>query len=328
MIGRPIAGMLLVLFAAGPLLAADPNRLAGLELRMWEWRRLSNQLDMLPLTGTILPDDGAKLPDVTAFDKLVVDSLREVHNRGADLYNTTKDFEGAYRMYQGGLVAVRPLLAHRPATQKLIEEGIDAAEKETTPARRAFKLHETIEAVRKSLKDANEPPIKPIKPEPIPVKPVEPKPKPIKPIDPEPAPKPHEKKPPEVKPKDPVETKPKDPPVEVKKPKDPPVEVKKPKDPDPVPMKGGAGLGGKLTFKGQPLAAAEFTLVSLDQPKPRVFTATVKEGSYQFAEAIPPGKYVAMVTAKNVPEKYQTTTTSGLTIDVKAGASTPDIDLK
>ncbi len=321
MIGRPLAGMLVTLFAAGPLLAAEPTTpptprdpYAGLELRMWEWRRLRNQLDMLPLTGMIAADDGPKLPDVNSFDKLVVDALRDVHNRGADLYNTVKDFEAAFRMYQGGLVAVRPLLAHRPAAQKMIEEGIAAADKEPTPARKAFKLHETIEAVRKYLKDANEPTIKSIDPDPK-TKSVEVK-----------------------KPKDPVEVAPnpktKDP-VEVKKPKDPvepkktdPIELKKPKDPEPMPVKS-TGPSGRVLLKGKPLNAGELTLVSLDLAKPKVFTATVQaDGSYKFAEPLTPGRYIVLVTAKDVPAKYQTTTTSGLVIEVLAGATAQDFDLK
>lgn len=315
MIGRSLAGILVTLFATGPLLAVEPTTpppprdpYAGLELRMWEWRRLRNQLDMLPLTGTIAADDGPKLPDVNSFDKLVVDALRDVHNRGADLYNTVKDFEAAFRMYQGGLVAVRPLLAHRPAAQKLIEEGIAAADKEPTPARKAFKLHETIEAVRKYLKDANEPTIKSIDPDP------------------------------KAKPKDPVEVKkPKDPvelapnpktknPVEPKK--TDPIEVKKPKDPDPAPGKS-AGPSGKVLLKGKALTAGEVTLVSLDLAKPKVFTSIIQaDGSYKFAEALTPGRYIVIVTAKDVPVKYQTTTASGLVIEVQSGATAQDFDLK
>jgi hypothetical protein len=98
-----------------------------------------------------------KLPDVKAFDKLVVDALRDVHNRGADLYNTKKEFEGAYRMYQGGLVAVRPLLGHNPDAQKLIDDGLAAAEKETGTAQKAFVLHQSIEAVRSHLKGEKKP---------------------------------------------------------------------------------------------------------------------------------------------------------------------------
>ena len=88
-------------------------------------------------------------------------------------------------------------------------------------------------------------------------------------------------------------------------------------------------LAGKVILRGQPLTAAEVTLVSLDQAKPKVFTAAIKaDGSYAFTEMLPPGKYVVIVTAKSVPEKYQTTTTSGLTFEVPAGKAVFDINLK
>lgn len=111
--------------------------------------------------------DDPKLPDVKAFDKLVIDALRGAHNKGADLYNEGRDFAGAFRVYQGALMTVQPLLGHRPEAQKLIDTGLEAAEKEPDPARKAFLLHEAIEAVRKNLKTANaepkkatEPPVK------------------------------------------------------------------------------------------------------------------------------------------------------------------------
>lgn len=116
--------------------------------------------------------DDPKLPDAKAFDKLVIDSLRSVHNKGADLYNEGKDFAGAYRVYQGALMTVQPLLAHRPEAQKLIDTGLEAAEKEADPARKAFLLHEAIEAVRKNLKAAS---AEPKKVEPPAKKPDEPK---------------------------------------------------------------------------------------------------------------------------------------------------------
>jgi hypothetical protein len=93
-----------------------------------------------------------KLPDVKTFDKLVVDTLRDVHNKGADLYNIKKDFEGTYRMYHGSLLTVRPLLGHHPDVQKLIDNALAAAEKEASVAQKAFRLHEAIEAVRSNLK--------------------------------------------------------------------------------------------------------------------------------------------------------------------------------
>ena len=118
-------------------------------------RRLAAPMIVVLLSAPLAPAaDDPKLPDVKAFDKLVVDSLREVHNKGADLYNTSKDFAGTFRLYQGALETVRPLLAHRPEVQKLIETGLAAADKETDAGRKAFVLHETIENVRKSLKAA------------------------------------------------------------------------------------------------------------------------------------------------------------------------------
>ena len=91
----------------------------------------------------------------------------------------------------------------------------------------------------------------------------------------------------------------------------------------------GKGPSGKVMVKGQPLTAAEVTLVSLDQAKPRVFTTAIQaDGTYAFADPLPPGKYVVIVTAKAVPEKYQLTTTSGLVLTVGPGPATFDLDLK
>jgi hypothetical protein len=174
-------------------------------------------------------------------------------------------------MYQGALLTVRPLLAHHPAAQKMIDDGLAAAEKETNTAQKAFRLHEAIEAVRSHLKGET------------PKKSAEPKSK---------------------------ET--------------------KPKEKNPAPGGGGGpGLRGKVTFKGQPLAAGEVTFVSLDQAKPRVFTATIQaDGQYAPADVVPPGKYLVIITGKDVPEKYHLTTTSGLTVEVGPPPSVLDFDLK
>lgn len=234
-----------------------------------------SRLPAVALLALLLPAwliaDEPKLPEVAAFDKLVVDTLRDVHNKGADLYNLKKDFEGTYRLYQGALLTVRPFLAHRPAAQKLIDEGLTAAEAEGSMSQKAFRLHEAIEAVRSHLKAGGAP----------------------------------------AKLKEPTAVAP--------KPKE------KPPTPAPAP---GKGLTGRVTLQGKPLTGAEVTLVTLGLPQPKVFTVPIQaDGGYSFAD-IPPGKYVAIVTGKGVPGKYQTTQTSGLTIEVKAGANTNDIELK
>lgn len=287
---------------------------------------------VLPLLfAGVLTAEDPKLPNVKDYDKLVLDTLRDVHNRGADLYNETKDYAGTYRLYEGALITIRPLLAYRPAAQKLIDEGLAAAEKEAGIGMKAFKLHETIEAVRTLLKKA-------------PATTKAPETKAPETKNPEPTKTPETKKAPDAK-KTPDAKSP-----ETKKPSTqyelaPAPHEKKTNPSSPkstsstTPSKTSSAsttitaakpaLSGKVILKGQPLTAAEVTLVSLDLPKPRVFTAALdKDGSFLFPQSLPPGKYVVIVTAKAVPEKYQTTTTSGLTLEVTAGSANFDVNLK
>lgn len=157
------------------LVAAPPASAPAPRVTPWYWPLLGQQLWLGPGLGGLTPAraDGPPAPDRAAHDKLVTDTLREVHNLGADLFNTAKDFVGTYRLYQGALLMVRPLLGHHPAAQKLIDEGLAAAEKEMHPATKAFKLHETIEAVRAQLKAANAP-VPPGKPKATPPEPAPP----------------------------------------------------------------------------------------------------------------------------------------------------------
>ncbi len=89
--------------------------------------------------------------DAKEVDRQLYDVLREIHNRGADLYDTG-DRAGTYRMFQGTLLTARALLAHRPGDQKFIDDGMDAAEKLSTPAMKAYSLHEVIDNLRKRIK--------------------------------------------------------------------------------------------------------------------------------------------------------------------------------
>jgi hypothetical protein len=75
--------------------------------------------------------------------------------------------------------------------------------------------------------------------------------------------------------------------------------------------------------------AGDVVFVSLDKPKPIVIAAAIQgNGQYAPLEAIPPGKYVVIVTGKGVPEKYQLTTTSGLTTEVQPPPSVFNIALQ
>lgn len=257
---------------------------------------LALALALIANTGTAADP---KLPEAKAFDKAVIDSLRAVHNKGADLYNAAKDYPGAYRLYQGALESVRPLLAHRPEVQKIIDGGLAAAEKEADADRKAFRLHETIEEVRNSLKAA------------IGVqKPEEKKPEEKKLVEK----KPEEKKPEEKKP---VEKKPEE------KPKD-----KADVSPMPKAKVGTAKVSGKVTVAGKPLAAGDVTIVSLNLAAPRVFSAEVVKGDFTFAEPVPSGKYTAIVTGAGVPAQYHLVTSSGLMFEFATGPIQADIILK
>lgn len=94
------------------------------------------------LTATARPQEA---------NKRVADALLEIHETGRAIYNNDGDYTGAYRIYQGGLMVARRMLADRPDLQKVIGDGMAAAERLPTVDRRAFRLHEVIEAVRMEL---------------------------------------------------------------------------------------------------------------------------------------------------------------------------------
>jgi Carboxypeptidase regulatory-like domain len=83
--------------------------------------------------------------------RLVADALLEIHENGRTVYNNNDDYTGAYRLYQGGLMVARKMLADRPDLQKLISDGLAVADRQPTMDRRAYKLHELIETVRSEL---------------------------------------------------------------------------------------------------------------------------------------------------------------------------------
>ena len=196
------------------------------------------------------------LPIAADLDRVALDVLRDVHNRGAELYNRG-DAAGCYRMYEAALLVVRPFLAHRPAIQGVIDAGLAEVAKTDGAKIQAFRLHEVIEDVRGRLK------------------------------------------------------------VELK--------ITEPARPNPMPKEkasapGATALAGTITLDGKPAAGVEVTIVTLDQPLPRVFTARADEkGAFKFGAGPRVGRFVAAVSSPGtlaIPEKYQTTGTSGLIIDV------------
>jgi len=104
-----------------------------------------------------------------------------------------------------------------------------------------------------------------------------------------------------------------------------------PKPVDPKPAEKEGKLKGVVTLDGKPVAKCDITIVSLKTEEPQVFTATTDDkGAYEFKKPLPPGKYVAMFNSEGakIPAKFQSTMTSGVTLDVKTDANTFDAALK
>ncbi|MFM7150700.1 MAG: hypothetical protein ACKO23_12735, partial [Gemmataceae bacterium] len=76
--------------------------------------------------------------------------IREVINRGADLYNSG-DHAACYRFFEGSILALRPFLAHLPNSQKALTSALSAAEKDPVVWRRAFTLRNALDRLRADL---------------------------------------------------------------------------------------------------------------------------------------------------------------------------------
>ena len=90
--------------------------------------------------------------ETKAVDLAVKKTLRDVINRGADLYNApNSDYLGCYHLYEGALIAVRPLLDSRPELQKDIIEGLAAADREPQITQKAYVLRKVLDKVREEV---------------------------------------------------------------------------------------------------------------------------------------------------------------------------------
>lgn len=89
------------------------------------------------------------------LDRAIYDSLRDVINTGAAVYNKN-DHPGCYRIFHGALLAVKPILAYRPELQKTIDAAISAAEGDPLVWRRAFTLRAALDKIRSEVKGKQE----------------------------------------------------------------------------------------------------------------------------------------------------------------------------
>jgi hemoglobin len=107
----------------------------------------------LALARVTSADDAKKgsTLDNKEVDQRIYNVLRDVINTGAELYNRPKpnnDPNGCYRVYQGSLITLKPLLSHRPALQKAIDDALAKAEGEPSVYERAFVLRAALDRIR------------------------------------------------------------------------------------------------------------------------------------------------------------------------------------
>jgi truncated hemoglobin YjbI len=100
-------------------------------------------------------DANRPISNTADLDRQIYELLRPVINAGADLYNRDADRPGCYRLYQGSLLTLRPLLAHRPELQKTIDTGLADAERMPDAGGRAFALRFVLDNLRAKLRPAS-----------------------------------------------------------------------------------------------------------------------------------------------------------------------------
>jgi len=93
----------------------------------------------------------AQAQDSKALDGMIYTNLKEVINHGADLYNSG-DWNGCYRLWEGALMSIKPLLAHHGDLQKTIDTALTNARQDAMLYRRAFVLRTALDQVRSELK--------------------------------------------------------------------------------------------------------------------------------------------------------------------------------
>lgn len=112
---------------------------------------------VIPLlaTAALFAQPPAEPPPSPPSPKSLYESLRDVINVGAGLYNEQGDVAGCYRMYQGALLAIRPQLAGHPDLLKEVEDGLKKAETQPRLVDRAFVLRGLLDNVRATFKPAD-----------------------------------------------------------------------------------------------------------------------------------------------------------------------------
>lgn len=91
----------------------------------------------------------------TELDKRVVGAVYETAVKGTEIFNKG-DYGGCYRLYEGTLMAVAPLLDHRPKLQGVVKERLKRAGQLKTAADAAFELRKALDEIQDDIAPAKD----------------------------------------------------------------------------------------------------------------------------------------------------------------------------
>jgi hypothetical protein len=283
--------------------------------------------------------------DHAAHDKALRSGLLEATKRGYHLYMERRDPQGSYRVFEGALLSVKPLLHHHKDLQKKIDQALSTAEANPDMAQRALALRKVVDEVSDRLKgkgakeEVKKEEVKKeeVKKEEVKKEEVKKKEETKKEeVKKKEEPKKEEVKKEEVKKEEVKKEEPKK--EEVKK-EEPKKEDKDNKKGAKVDLPPGTGaVNGKVTIDGQPLSIGFVSLVSVQDGR-KYGSAIYPGGTYAIKKGIPAGEYKVILEqststpGKNqkviaIPEAYQSAETTELTVTVNAGQNTFDITIK
>jgi hemoglobin len=112
-------------------------------------RILLSGIALLIGSAAVRSQPPAKALEAKDIDQIVNNTLRDVINAGAKLYNRpNNDHAGCYRLFEGSLMTLKPMLGHRPTLQKAVDDAFAAAEREQSVTERAFILRSALDRIR------------------------------------------------------------------------------------------------------------------------------------------------------------------------------------
>lgn len=94
-------------------------------------------------TILVLVSGMATAGEPRSLDDKIADSIRAVAGRGAELFNAG-DAASCCRLFEGALLALKPMLDHRPEEQKGLTDDLVAAGSITDASKRAYRLREGL----------------------------------------------------------------------------------------------------------------------------------------------------------------------------------------